>query len=417
MSIATVKNSSSVLELSGLSKGKPIEILKSINVANVFGADGSIQKTIKKINDSGNNPFGSTKVKDDEKSLKEGIAKKLYTSFETIDADKNGFLSNREIINKMKDNSIKGDKAALVAALVEANKKIRNLSDDEFGIENDGVTKNDLIALDKLSDSDTIKDSVSNTYYNSLYKASSGKSFFDKDGKFIIPKKASDIDFKSVQQGGAGDCYFLAALVSQAQHNPQKIIDMIKDNGDGTFNIKFSDKTVKINAPTDTELGLYADGAGWVALIEKGYAVYRNEKTLLKRENPFDVSGAGSFIIGRGIKELTGNSFETNALLVTTKSSTRSKLENATKEGKLMTASINKQIIGKSEFNLPDAHVYTILGFDSKTDKVKIRNPWGHTEAQDSKGNTRDGRDDGVFELSIDEFYNAFSMVAYEKKK
>lgn len=64
---------------------------------------------------------------------------------------------------------------------------------------------------------------------------------------------------------------------------------MIKDNGDGTYNIKFSNKTVKnLTAPTDTELGLYADGAGWVALIEKGYAVYRNEGTLLERENPFD---------------------------------------------------------------------------------------------------------------------------------
>jgi len=415
MSIATVKNNS-VLELIGLKNEEPIKNKIIVNVANVFGSDGKIQKAINKINVNGNNPFGSVNVKDDEKSLKEGISKKLYLSFDSIDSDKNGFLSHKEIVNKMKDNSIKGQTASLISSLVETNKKISNLSNDEIGIENNGITKKDLIALDKLENSDSIKEKVENTYYNSLYKASSGKSFFDKNGNFILPQKTSDIDFKSVQQGGAGDCYFLAALASQAQHNPQKIVDMIKDNGDGTYNIKFSNKTVKITTPTDSELGLYADGAGWVALIEKGYAVYRNETALIKRENPFDVSGGGSIIIGRGIKELTGNSFETNSLLLTTKKTTRSKLEKATANGSLMTASINKHIIGKSDFNLPDGHVYTILSFDSKADKVKIRNPWGHTEAQDNKGNTIDNIDDGIFELTIDDFFKAFSMIAYEKK-
>lgn len=37
-----------------------------------------------------------------------------------------------------------------------------------------------------------------------------------------------------------------------------------------------------------------------------------------------------------------------------------------------MTASINKHVIAESKFNLPDGHVYTILGFDSNTDKVKV---------------------------------------------
>lgn len=415
MCIATVKNAS-ILDLVAAKKGTPVKSLKDISVANVFGDDGAIKKTINKINNGGNNPFGVTKTSGDERSLKEGVVKKIYQSFDKIDADRNGFLSHREIVNEMKSSNVKADRAAAAGALAVNDSKIKNLSNDEYGLENDGVTKQDLIALDKLGGSGDLKEEVENTYYNSLYKISSSKSFFDSNDKFILPKKASDINYKSVQQGGAGDCYFLAALVSQAQHNPQKIVDMIKDNGDGTYNIKFSDKTVKITAPTDAELGLYADGAGWVAMIEKGYAVYRNESALLKKENPFDKSGGGSIVIGRGIKELTGNSFETNVLLATTKNSTRAKLTEATQSNKLMTASINKHIIGKSEFNLPDGHVYTVLGFDAQTDKVKIRNPWGHTEAQDKDGNAMDGLDDGVFELSVDDFYKAFTMVAYEKK-
>lgn len=414
MSVSTVRKTSEI-QLPFI-KSTPSSIISKLNIPDVFGSDGLVQKKISNINSGGNNPFGASKINNDEKILKEGVAKKIYSLFEKIDTDKNGFLSHQEVVNKMKDGSIKTPDSAVISTLVQNGSKIANLSDDELGLENDGVTKKDIIALDKLSGSDTIKDKVENTYYNSLYKATSGKSFFDENGKFISPKKASDIDFRHIQQGGAGDCYFLAALASQAQRNPQKIVDMIKDNGDGTFNIKFSNKTVKINAPTSSELGLYADGAGWVALVEKGYAVYRNESTLLKKENPFDVSGGGSMIIGRSIKELTGNSYDTDMVKLTPKNSTRAKLTDATNNNKLMTASINKTLIGKSEFNLPDAHVYTILGFDSKTDKVKIRNPWGHTEAQDSNNNARDGRDDGIFELTIDEFYRAFSMVAYEQK-
>jgi hypothetical protein len=77
----------------------------------------------------------------------------------------------------MKDGSIKTPDSAVISTLVQNGSKIANLSDDELGFENDGVTKKDIIALDKLSGSDTIKDKVENTYYNSLYKATSGKSF------------------------------------------------------------------------------------------------------------------------------------------------------------------------------------------------------------------------------------------------
>lgn len=402
------------IQLPFVKKNNPSSIIDKLNVSNVFGNDGTIQKKISSINVNANNPFGASKVKDE--NITGAIPKKIYASFDKIDSDKNGFLSHREIVDKMIDKNINESESAVISTLVVNGNKISNLSNDETGLENNGVSKKDIAALDKLADADTLKSKVENTYYNSLYKASSGKSFFDNKGNFIVPTKASEVDFKHIQQGGAGDCYFLAALASQAQHNPQKIVDMIKDNGNGTFDIKFASKTVKINAPTSSELGLYADGAGWVALVEKGYAVYRNENAILKKDNPFDASGKGSVIIGRSIKELTGNSFDTDFIKLTPKNSTRAKLSDAVSNGKLMTASINKAIIGKSAFNLPDAHVYTVIGFDSTTDKVKIRNPWGHTEAQDENNNARDGKDDGIFELTIDEFYKAFSSVAYENK-
>ncbi len=47
-----------------------------------------------------------------------------------------------------------------------------------------------------------------------------------------------------------------------------------------------------------------------------------------------------------------------------------------------------------------NAHCYTVLGFDSGTDRVRLRNPWG-------QGPTPNG----IFELSVDDFVPAFRGV------
>ena len=75
----------------------------------------------------------------------------------------------------------------------------------------------------------------------------------------------------------------------------------------------------------------------------------------------------------------------------------------------MIVASINKGLIAKNKYDLPDGHVYTVLGIDPKTDMVKIRNPWGSGE-----GNVKGGVN-GIFELPLSEFKNTFSSVAYER--
>ena len=169
-----------------------------------------------------------------------------------------GFLSRRELVEKLDDKNVKGQDAAFVGSLIQEQSKIQRLSNDEKYLEIKGITQNDIAALDN-SDS-KLKDEVTSTYSYSVGKIYSSKSNFDTKGNLKIPTKASDVNFKDLAQGSAGDCYFLAALASLAQRNPQKIVDMIHDNKNGTYDVKFSDRTVTINAPTDTELGLYAEG-------------------------------------------------------------------------------------------------------------------------------------------------------------
>jgi hypothetical protein len=96
-----------------------------------------------------------------------------------------------------------------------------------------------------------------------------------------------------IRQGSIGDCYFLASLGAVAQTHPQAIRDMITDNRDGTYTVRFFIEgaaayvTVDRMLPVDGNNMLVYSGAGraatlptvlhssnaiWPHLIEKAYA-------------------------------------------------------------------------------------------------------------------------------------------------
>ncbi|MEZ4320776.1 MAG: hypothetical protein R3F61_25060 [Myxococcota bacterium] len=62
---------------------------------------------------------------------------------------------------------------------------------------------------------------------------------------------------------------------------------------------------------------------------------------------------------------------------------------------------------------LPDGHAYTVLGFDPATDTVELRNPHARNEHEGPDGQPLDGKEDGRFTPSMEEFDRLFSNVAY----
>jgi hypothetical protein len=54
-----------------------------------------------------------------------------------------------------------------------------------------------------------------------------------------------------------------------------------------------------------------------------------------------------------------------------------------------------------------NGHALTMLGYDEESDKVTLRNPWGHGEwiHQESE-------DDGIFEMPLKDFYTSFRWMA-----
>ena len=80
---------------------------------------------------------------------------------------------------------------------------------------------------------------------------------------------------EDVLQGGLGDCYLIGTLASIVEKNPDFIKDMMKEQSDGTVNVRLYDAKgnrviVNIDKKVPSE---YSRGALWVKLVEKAYAV------------------------------------------------------------------------------------------------------------------------------------------------
>lgn len=269
-----------------------------------------------------------------------------------------------------------------------------------------------------------LKDIEKNLYY--LKEAIPEGSFKPLENGFKVKDRISKIygddgiNFKDIRQGELGDCYFMAALSSLAKSRPQDISKMISYNSDcSIIFVKFpgQDKPIGVKYPTQEELDKYAhngkDGDVWVAAIEKAYAyttAFRDGEG--NKDNPREnITHGGS--LGTGISVLTNNSVNDDLLLLTRDSTIRERVTKALASNKMVTVATKGTSDSHIIDNLPQNHAYTVIGYDPKTDKVMLRNPWGGGAAGDV--DYRGKANDGVFEVSISEINKYFTNITYEE--
>jgi len=100
------------------------------------------------------------------------------------------------------------------------------------------------------------------------------------------PLFADGPDYDDIVQGYVGDCYFLAALASLCDTDPNALRQMITSLGDGTYAVRFFSAGEEVYLRLDADLPvasgtnlayarLSGDGETWVALAEKAYCHFR----------------------------------------------------------------------------------------------------------------------------------------------
>jgi len=216
-------------------------------------------------------------------------------------------------------------------------------------------------------------------------------------------------DFDDIDQGGVGDCYYLAALASLSDSDPDIISEMIAPMGDGTFAVRyFRDKQehyVRIDADLPVNgngqiiyARMSAEGEMWVPLVEKAYCFFRLERDD-SRANSYEGIVAGW--MHSVYAEVSDEDFGWQGTYVS-QAELANYVRTHLQAGHAVSAGSNWNASGP----VVSAHAYMIKSIDY-LDRVTLYNVWGC-----DGGDRNDGCvTDGLVTLTISEVKQYFSTV------
>jgi hypothetical protein len=348
-------------------------------------------------------------------------------NFASLDKDSDGHVTEDELDATLEAGGLDAQQIKNIQTLKNLTGDIEEAHDDEVGDENDGFTTGDLD--DYWSKEYAPQDHVQLVWGVQGTMDKTQRHAEEATSRDLYPNADDplrDIVPEAIQQGGIGDCYFNSALSSLAATNPQAIADMINDNGDGTYTVTFPgapDEPITVTAPSEQELALYSHGTEhglWAPIMAKAYGQYCQESVF--RRGPFNLGGGnvpqegsdGGSATNAGLSILTGRDVNSDSTAFTSKDDLHESLSSAFRDGRPVTAYINNTpFVDRTDAGLPDGHEYSVIGYNENTKTVTVRNPWGHDEPKNADGTPKDGKDDGIFEMTLDEFHKEFSGVAY----
>ena len=240
----------------------------------------------------------------------------------------------------------------------------------------------------------------------------------------------NDIQFADVNQGRAGTCYFLAACASLANNQRQLIRDMFRDNGDGTYGVRFYGSTgnelwvtVDQSAPVfsgSSSLAMAGNssrslgGEMWVALAEKAYAqaneigaFHRPTQANSYRDIEGGMEEALAHITNRQTNTYSAyysnSGWTTASGLIQWNSYLNAALAALNAGQSLWLGSLGATSDNSGKRNLIAGHAFAITSYNPGSGRFTVSNPWG-------AGNSTYA---GVFQASWQDFYNVKGFVSW----
>jgi len=360
------------------------------------------------------------------KATASDLARLFANNFDRLDSDGDGFVSEAEIDRAMASSKFKGVDALLVDVLKRHRRELQSLSNDEWGPETNGVSRADMKEFEALCRSGSKVELVQDVD-KTLQRAQQSLDRATCREAFSNPANPLEsIKPEAIIQGRIQDSSFLAALASLAKNNPQAVAGMIKDNGvngsgDRTYTVTFPgdpDHPLTVTAPTDAELGRYASATkygAWPAILEKAFGAYSGDTTV--HQDALEESIRSR----KAMRALNTGGVDIDFISFTNDDELDQKMWQAMLDKVPVTARISHEfgsLFGLADDRTDDAGLpcgqeYSVLAYDSKTKTVTLRNPRGYGEPVNKDGTVRDGKNDGVFTMTLDEFQKNFTEVAY----
>ncbi len=241
------------------------------------------------------------------------------------------------------------------------------------------------------------------------------------------PLVKGGIDGDDPLQGAVGDCWLVAAVSAIARMCPERLTEIIRPAGDGRYAVTFKAwdeatgcyvdhvETVTARLPriagADFAYGRARDGKRpdtaelWWPLIEKAYAQWKGSYDAIDCGYPY---AAFEALLGREGEHLDLDELDADALFAALG---RAEAERAP----VVLCSRPESDWPRSDRRgLVKDHAYTLLGVYEEGGErwVRLRNPWG--EGEPTGGARSDRKDDGVFELRLDDLraYFCWASVA-----
>lgn len=339
------------------------------------------------------------------------FAAQVTNHFQAWDRDRDGKLSNSELDAVVSDPKVTGQTAATIAALK------RSISTTKYKAP--ALTLTNILALAAAKPS-TNAPNFAKMYsegWRQITNATHRELFITGGPKL-----------ESVHQGKLGNCFTLAPIGAMLGRDPQQVAGMFSAETNGTYRVKLGKQTVCVAPPTESEIAMTSSSESsgvWMNIYEKALGTARNESKpeAERSSSPIDAIARGgsagtmlSFITGHDITRFTFKFAKDSAVTESEReaklSDLRKQLASATSQKRLMTCGTIKPTTP----GITPNHAYAVLGYDEKSDKVKLWNPHGGTFKPKGAEGLENGypQADGIFQMPVAEFVQQFSGMAFE---
>ena len=218
-----------------------------------------------------------------------------------------------------------------------------------------------------------------------------------------------------VQPIDLGNCYLVAALAAKANVDPNGLMDIIKDNQDGTFTVNFPgwDKSYTVKKPTEDEIkripgfeDVVRKYGTWPLVVMKAFGEH------YKPGSGIDGCAGGS-LFSAGMKALNKDQVKFEGVGSIIPTMTPKELHDSLMKNMNPANAKDAVPVTASATLIPEngkiepQHVFTVMKYepdanDISKGKVTVRNPWGDNNA--------------IQVMSLSEFKRDFMQMSYPQK-